>query len=84
MKIKNIVMIILLVSTMSITGLVIGQDNATNQSEKQHDVYYCPMHPQILYDHPGNCPICGMQLIKKEPQAANKKAPCSCCGMRRS
>ncbi|PKA25263.1 hypothetical protein EHQ94_12450 [Leptospira meyeri] len=30
------------------------------------DIYTCPMHPQIEMDHPGECPICGMQLVKKE------------------
>jgi P-type Cu+ transporter len=24
--------------------------------------YTCPMHPQIVQDHPGTCPICGMAL----------------------
>lgn len=24
--------------------------------------YTCPMHPQIVRDGPGNCPICGMTL----------------------
>ncbi len=24
--------------------------------------YTCPMHPQIVQDHPGSCPICGMAL----------------------
>jgi Cu+-exporting ATPase len=24
--------------------------------------YTCPMHPQIVRDEPGNCPICGMAL----------------------
>jgi len=28
--------------------------------------YTCPMHPQIVRDAPGNCPICGMTL---EPRA---------------
>ncbi|QEM06119.1 HlyD family efflux transporter periplasmic adaptor subunit [Mucilaginibacter rubeus] len=31
--------------------------------------YTCSMHPQILEDHPGNCPICGMALVKKSGQA---------------
>ncbi|MFI4891411.1 MAG: efflux RND transporter periplasmic adaptor subunit [Steroidobacterales bacterium] len=26
--------------------------------------YICPMHPQITSDHPGRCPICGMDLVK--------------------
>jgi Cu2+-exporting ATPase len=25
--------------------------------------YSCPMHPQIMQDKPGNCPICGMTLV---------------------
>lgn len=29
-------------------------------------LYTCSMHPQIIRDKPGNCPICGMQLVKKE------------------
>src|SRR6266487_885032 len=31
------------------------------------DVFYtCSMHPQIMQDQPGNCPICGMKLIPVE------------------
>jgi Cu(I)/Ag(I) efflux system membrane fusion protein len=26
--------------------------------------YTCSMHPQILQDHAGSCPICGMMLVK--------------------
>jgi Cu(I)/Ag(I) efflux system membrane fusion protein len=29
--------------------------------------YTCPMHPTIVSDHPGDCPICGMALVKVEP-----------------
>lgn len=31
--------------------------------------YVCPMHPQIVRDHPGTCPICGMDLVKKTFEA---------------
>ena len=30
--------------------------------------YTCPMHPEIVRDEPGSCPICGMAL---EPRAVN-------------
>jgi len=26
-------------------------------------MYQCPMHPQIIQDHFGDCPICGMDLV---------------------
>ena len=29
-------------------------------------IYTCPMHPEVILDKPGNCPICGMKLVKKE------------------
>src|SRR5215510_11695038 len=34
---------------------------ASGQS-KQNTLYICGMHPQIVQDKPGNCPICGMKL----------------------
>jgi RND family efflux transporter MFP subunit len=34
-------------------------------------LYTCGMHPQIIQDHPGNCPICGMKLTPIRKQDAN-------------
>ena len=39
-----------------------AHDHATPMA----DSYTCPMHPQIVKDAPGRCPICGMNLVKKE------------------
>ena len=30
------------------------------------DEYFCPMHPQIVREKPGECPICGMKLEKRQ------------------
>ncbi|MBK6348189.1 MAG: hypothetical protein IPN08_15835 [Bacteroidales bacterium] len=29
-------------------------------------VYTCTMHPEVQKDKPGDCPVCGMALVKKE------------------
>jgi RND family efflux transporter, MFP subunit len=35
----------------------------TQKSESAKQIWTCAMHPQIRMDHPGKCPICGMDLI---------------------
>jgi P-type Cu+ transporter len=32
--------------------------------------YTCPMHPEVISDQPGSCPICGMALEPVAPSAA--------------
>jgi Cu(I)/Ag(I) efflux system membrane fusion protein len=41
---------------------------ATAESKPQ---YQCPMHPTIVQDHPGDCPICGMKLVKVEKKGTD-------------
>ena len=43
------------------TYLIKGNNSDLTQSK----VYTCPMHPQIIQDHAGQCPICGMDLVLK-------------------
>ncbi|MBI3760014.1 MAG: heavy metal translocating P-type ATPase, partial [Deltaproteobacteria bacterium] len=40
---------------------------AAPPSASQKTEYTCPMHPEVIQDHPGSCPICGMAL---EPMTA--------------
>lgn len=51
------------------------------RSEEAKKLYTCGMHPQVIQDHPGNCPICGMKLTPirnagsgAETNAANPSA----------
>jgi Cu(I)/Ag(I) efflux system membrane fusion protein len=41
------------------------QTVAVNKTQNK-SYYTCSMHPQVHEDHDGNCPICGMKLIKVE------------------
>ena len=41
-------------------------DNKNASAESQKKVLYtCPMHPQVISDKPGICPICHMDLVIK-------------------
>ncbi len=44
--------------------------------------YRCPMHPDVVRDAPGNCPVCGMALVKIEPEAATVTASTASPGVR--
>ena len=35
---------------------------ANARADEAKTLYSCGMHPQVIQDHPGNCPICGMKL----------------------
>ena len=49
-------------------------ETAVEHASKHLDAnYVCPMHPQIIRGKPGNCPICGMDLIKKEVEVKKEK-----------
>ena len=61
-------------------GLVLGWilfgNSSTQESEHNHNEtvktnqkWTCSMHPQIMKSEPGDCPICGMDLIPAETSA---------------
>jgi Cu(I)/Ag(I) efflux system membrane fusion protein len=53
---------------------------AAEKRPPQKTLYQCPMHPQIIRDRPGQCPICGMDLrpmdkIKEKTDGVLGRAP---------
>ncbi|MCF6190461.1 MAG: efflux RND transporter periplasmic adaptor subunit [Cocleimonas sp.] len=54
--------------TKKITMDDVKNDTVPQHSKRHSDPnYVCPMHPQIVKGEEGNCPICGMDLVLKEP-----------------
>jgi membrane fusion protein, copper/silver efflux system len=39
----------------------------------QHDTYTCPMHPTVISDKPGTCPVCAMDLVRKAREGEEVK-----------
>lgn len=47
-----------------------GQSNTKEKAGTEKEVakvqYTCPMHPEVVTDNSGKCPICGMSLVVKK------------------
>ncbi|HEU5145959.1 MAG TPA: efflux RND transporter periplasmic adaptor subunit, partial [Chryseosolibacter sp.] len=41
-----------------------GHNEVQPAAETASTQFTCPMHPQIIQDKPGTCPICGMDLVE--------------------
>ena len=88
-RIACIVMLIAAVASIgpSVGGCSRGERAAATQ-------YFCPMHPQVTSDKPGDCPICNMRLEPRTAPAAlyvcpmhpqvtsDKPGDCPICNMR--
>lgn len=60
-----IFLLVVLVPLLAV-GMVSGcKAKVSSQAEKAGALYQCPMHPEVVSNKPGNCPICGMKLVSK-------------------
>ena len=72
---KNIIYFGILVLGILLGWLFFG--NSSNENDEHNDLktaeskqlWTCSMHPQIMQPEPGDCPICGMDLIPAEAGA---------------
>ena len=71
-KYKKYLWLCLVAITLVVAGTSCKQKKTeihTHDVSEGKQLYTCSMHPQIIRDRPGKCPICGMDLIKKEENA---------------
>ncbi len=47
--------------------------NSKDSSHNHAEIYTCPMHPTVLSDRPGSCPVCGMDLVRKSKEGDEVK-----------
>ncbi len=50
-----------------------NQHDTMSALSQKKQMYQCPMHPQIIMDHEGDCPICGMKLVPMASDAPKEK-----------
>jgi Cu+-exporting ATPase len=56
-------------------GRFLGDQPAPSPTVPEGTPWTCPMHPEIVRDEPGSCPICGMALEPMTPTAGEESNP---------
>ena len=55
---------------LSVSHTVIAQhahrEHEIEQEQQKTQKYTCLMHPEVIADHSGSCPKCGMKLVPLE------------------
>ena len=70
-QLKHLPTIAGIAAALALGVVVVTITSRPHRVTHQTAIYYCPMHPTYTADRPGDCPICNMKLVKKEPEAAN-------------
>jgi Cu(I)/Ag(I) efflux system membrane fusion protein len=56
---------------ISLLLLVNCKNEQSNHAHAEAAQYTCPMHPQVVQDQQGTCPVCGMDLVKASKASAS-------------
>ena len=63
--------VVALVSVVLLVGIAVAwRVSVVERHAVGRAVYYCPMHPTVVSDKTGDCPICSMKLVKREEAQA--------------
>ena len=74
---KRIILIMLV--ALFITGFTAAAQTKNKNTTMQTDtlakdeIYTCTMDQDVMSDHPGKCPKCGMTLVRQKMTTAQKK-----------
>jgi len=60
---------VLVVAVALAGGAVLLACGKKAEEAAEGTTYTCPMHPEVTSDKPGECPVCGMDLIPAEEVA---------------
>ncbi|MEK7474173.1 MAG: heavy metal-binding domain-containing protein [Candidatus Coatesbacteria bacterium] len=73
----SVVAAVAVAGVVLVAGIVVTVRGCGHAGQATADTayfYQCSMHPQIVQDHPGSCPICHMTLVKVAREKPGKSA----------
>jgi Cu(I)/Ag(I) efflux system membrane fusion protein len=60
----------MLAPTLFLAACSDDKNNGNKKASQKTTTYTCPMHPQVVQDKMGTCPVCGMDLVAFEKNSA--------------
>lgn len=86
MRLLNILFVVLLFASCSNNSgnehdNMKEHDHANHDDSKGATKYTCPMHPEIIKDEPGQCPICKMDLVEMKEEVKSESVKKYTCPM---
>jgi len=78
---QTIAILIAILLTGGLVGYLVGNHKSSPSTTQQlnnstnQQIWTCSMHPQIRQNEPGDCPICGMDLIPLESEQDSEIDP---------
>jgi Cu(I)/Ag(I) efflux system membrane fusion protein len=55
----------LVLTILLIIASALALQNCSTNKSTEAETYTCPMHPTVISDKQGSCPVCGMDLVRK-------------------
>ena len=81
-KARGIFLALLSMAVLLSVAWLLLRPGAADRAGAAAQLYTCGMHPAVIQNRPGNCPICGMKLtpIRKQPGNVNASTNASTSG----
>lgn len=72
---KTLFFIAAILLSMAFVFTACSDNNSKARTEQlaKDEMYTCTMHNEVMSDHPGECPKCGMKLVKQKMTAEQEK-----------
>lgn len=71
---KKLVVLLTLIASLGFVVASCSNSNTTKTEQLALDeTYTCTMHNEVMSDQPGECPKCGMHLVKQKMTAEQQK-----------
>ena len=64
---KSAILALMMLVAGTLLGIWLADSHAPLDTAEEANTFRCPMHPKVVSDRAGSCPVCGMDLVEDQP-----------------